>query len=193
MKRIANIDVSSQRNSRAEMVAAFPVFTAIVTMGFFLSVALALSTPKPPKMTRRQAINSVLLLSSSALPQSAVQAAEESSKAGEVSDLLGTYTDPINHPGGIRNIELMGTGFGGYQLAKVTGGGGQGEPESYELPAMIFKCPGNRAGLSRASSGKICITIDFTPKGGPKDFTGYWDGEQKGIRFILDDNFWPKQ
>ena len=25
------------------------------------------------------------------------------------------------------------------------------------------------------------ITIDFSPKGGPKDFTGYWDSD--GIRF----------
>lgn len=138
--------------------------------------------------TRRLALHSFFLLSSTPLVGQA--SAEE-----DVSVLLGTYTDPINHPGGIRNIELTGTGFAGYQLAKVTGGGGRGEPKSYELPAMIFNCPGNRVGLGRASSGKLCITIDFSPKGGPKDFTGYYDdsGVQKGIRFILDDNFWPKQ
>mmetsp|Transcript_60991 Transcript_60991/g.180529 ORF Transcript_60991/g.180529 Transcript_60991/m.180529 type:complete len:176 (-) Transcript_60991:221-748(-) len=175
------------------MVAAFPAFVPIALVGFFLSTAWALSLPKPPKVSRRQVLNSaVLLLSPSALPQSAAVAAEES-KTDEVSDLLGTYTDPINHPGGFRKIELVGTGVGGYQLAKVTGGGGRGEPKSYELPAMVFKCPGNRQGLNRAASGKTCITIDFTPKGGPKDFTGYWDGEQKGIRFILDNNFWPQQ
>ena len=103
-----------------------------------------------------------------------------------------TYTDPINHPGGTRRIELTGTGLMGYQLAKVIGGGGTGEPASYELPAMIFPCPGGK-GASAAQAGQYCITIDFSPKGGPRDFTGYWDAEQKGIRFILDNNFWPMQ
>ena len=41
---------------------------------------------------------------------------------------VGSYTDPVNHPGGTRKIELIGTGLGGFQLAKVTGGGGKGEP-----------------------------------------------------------------
>ena len=102
--------------------------------------------------------------------------------------LGGPYLDPRNHPGGTRTIELAGTGFGGYQLITVKGGGGRGEPESYELPGMIFQCPGNGQ-----RGGKFCITIDFTPKGGPKDFQGYWDEEQKGIRFVRDNNFWPKQ
>ena len=115
------------------------------------------------------------------------------------SVLLGTYTDPINHPGGTRTIEFQDSplsNFGGYQLATVKGGGGRGEPKSFELPAMIFECPGNKQVLTRApNSGKLCITIDFTPKGGPKDFTGYYDdgdASNPGIRFILDNNFWPK-
>lgn len=101
--------------------------------------------------------------------------------------LTGTYTDPINHPGGTRTIELTGTGFGGFQLARVTGGGGKGEPASFELNAMISPCPGRRP------SQELCITIDFTPKGGPPDFGGYWDPEAKGIRFPADGNFWPKK
>ena len=117
------------------------------------------------------------------------------------SVLLGTYTDPINHPGGTRTIEFQESPFsnflgGAYQLATVKGGGGRGEPELFELPAMIFECPGNKQVLTRASnSGKLCITIDFTPKGGPKDFTGYYDdsdASNPGIRFIVDNNFWPK-
>ena len=53
----------------------------------------------------------------------------------------GTYTDPF-HPGGKRTITLQDTKLGGFQLAKVVGGGGQGEPASYELPAMVSKAPG---------------------------------------------------
>lgn len=102
--------------------------------------------------------------------------------------LGGTYTDPQNHPGGTRSIELSGTGFAGYRLVTVKGGGGLGEPAAYELPGMIFTCPGNNQ-----RGGKQCISIDFSPKGGPRDFQGYWDEEKKGIRFVLDNNFWPKQ
>jgi hypothetical protein len=158
--------------------------------------ALALTSPQASATTRRQVLNSFLLLSTSSSAvllgnPTLVEAAEEET---DISVFLGAYTDPINHPGGFRSIELSGAGFAGYQLAKVKGGGGRGEPESYELPAMIFQCPGNRNAVSRVpSSGKLCITIDFTPKGGPADFTGYWDSDQKGIRFILDGNFWPKQ
>lgn len=104
------------------------------------------------------------------------------------SIFLGSYTDPVNHPGGTRDISFGETGFGGYNLATVRGGGGQGEPASYELPAMVFKCPGNRK-----RGGRWCITVDFSPKGGPKDLQGYYDEEQGGIRFVLDNNFWPKQ
>ena len=48
------------------------------------------------------------------------------------------YTDPM-HPGGKRTITLQNSELGGSQLAKVVGGGGQGEPASYELPATISR------------------------------------------------------
>ena len=38
----------------------------------------------------------------------------------------GKYSDPINHPGGTRTISVIGDKVGGYQLAKVNGGGGRG-------------------------------------------------------------------
>ena len=114
---------------------------------------------------------------------------KDGSPPTDTSIFVGTYTDPVNHPGGTRTIAFTGTGFGGYELATVRGGGGRGEPESYELPAMAFKCPGN----NRQRGGKWCITVDFSPKGGPRDFQGYYDEKEGGIRFVLDDNFWPKQ
>ena len=103
------------------------------------------------------------------------------SKFGSSSNpFVGTYTDPINHPGGTRTISLLDTKLGPYQLAKVVGGGGRGEPANYELPAMV--------------DGSKSITIDFSPKGGPKDFVGYFEKKdgKEGIRFARDGNFWPK-
>jgi len=94
--------------------------------------------------------------------------------ATEASPFVGRFTDP-NHPGGTRDIALSDTKVGMFQLATVVGGGGRGEPASYELPAMVF---GDK------------ITVDFSPKGGPKDLTGVWvDGA--GIRWP-DGNTWPK-
>ena len=90
---------------------------------------------------------------------------------------LGKYSDPINHPGGTRTIKLVdGAVVGDYQLAKVEGGGGRGEPNEYVLPAVVV---GDRA-----------IIIDFSPKGGPRDFTGVLTKE--GIKFTRDGNLWPR-
>ena len=93
-------------------------------------------------------------------------------KAPDASVFAGEYTDPM-HPGGTRTITLQNTKLGPYQLAKIVGGGGEGEPAMYELPAMISPAPGAKNAWQ--------ITIDFSPKGGPKDFTGYWDAD--GIKF----------
>lgn len=91
---------------------------------------------------------------------------------------LGTYSDPINHPGGTRTITLIdGASNGDYQLAQVKGGGGRGEPAEYILPAVIF---GDRA-----------IVIDFSPKGGPRDFAGVLESDGS-IRFVRDGNRWPR-
>ena len=97
--------------------------------------------------------------------------------AGDGSGFVGTYSDPINHPGGTRTIRLLEAKVGDYQLAEVAGGGGRGEPKQYVLPAVVV---GDRA-----------IIIDFSPKGGPKDFTGTLDGST-GIKFPRDGNLWPR-
>ncbi|KAL3794588.1 hypothetical protein HJC23_008044 [Cyclotella cryptica] len=98
---------------------------------------------------------------------------------GGASSFLGTYTDPINHPGGKRTIQLMDgpSSTGDYVLAQVYGGGGVGEPKEFVLPAIIL---GDRA-----------IIIDFSPKGGPRDFTGVLE-KDGSIRFLRDGNRWPR-
>jgi hypothetical protein len=168
------------------MMRSFLVFLTAVAACAVTSSALAVGEP-----TKRRDVLASLVLGGSlagaipdarAIDVSSIAAPPLSAK----SVFLGTYTDPVNHPGGTRTIELSGVGFAGYELATVKGGGGNGEPASFELPAMVFNCPGNAQ-----QGGKYCITIDFSPKGGPKDFQGYWDEDKKGIRFVLDNNFWP--
>jgi hypothetical protein len=96
---------------------------------------------------------------------------------GDPSAFCGTFSDPINHPGGKRIISLLDDKkTGDYQLAQVQGGGGVGEPANYILPAVIF--------------GDRTIVIDFSPKGGPRDFVGVLDG--KDIKFLKDGNRWPR-
>jgi hypothetical protein len=99
----------------------------------------------------------------------------------------GVYSDPINHPGGTRTISLVVgddensvamRSVGDYRLARVAGGGGRGEPREYVLPALVL---GDRA-----------IIIDFSPKGGPRDFTGVLDPRDGSIRFPRDGNRWPR-
>ena len=133
-----------------------------------------------PLITRRAAASTLASVGLATFASSPLRAAEE-----PASIFVGRYTDPINHPGGFREISLLSTSVGDFQLAEVKGGGGRGEPASYVLPARV----GN-------VDGKMSITIDFSPKGGPKDFTGIFETKEdgtNGIRFLRDRNFWPKQ
>lgn len=157
-----------------------------------LMVALSLAVSSSAMAVGDKATTDRRTFLASTLALGGLTGAASSGSAGvfatDPTVFLGTYTDPVNHPGGIRSIALTGVGLAGYQLATVTGGGGRGEPANFSLPAMIFQCPGNQPG-----GGKWCITIDFSPKGGPRDFQGFWDDQKQGIRFVLDNNFWPKQ
>lgn len=100
--------------------------------------------------------------------------------AAGAESFVGTFTDPINHPGGTRTITLLeNKNFGDYQLAQVKGGGGRGEPAEYVLPAAIL--------------GDRTIVIDFSPKGGPRDFVGVLDKKNGDITFPRDGNRWPRQ
>ena len=127
--------------------------------------------PSSPALDRRSALVGVAAAAGAAITRKPLAAsAAEASRQPDASVFVGTYTDPV-HPGGTRTISLLSKS-GPLQLAKVVGGGGVGEPESYELPAKVTLA---------ADGSSPAITIDFSPKGGPKDFTGYWDGD--GIRF----------
>ena len=127
--------------------------------------------------SRRDMLHSMLSITStlgilSANPSTSSAAA---SKGGEV--FVGKYSDPNNHPGGTRSITLLDGSIGDYQLAQVRGGGGIGEPKDYTLPAIVI---GNRA-----------IIIDFSPKGGPRDFSGVIQ-KDGSIKFVRDGNVWPR-
>jgi hypothetical protein len=118
-------------------------------------------------------------------PESARAAAAAAAAAEAAADpatrFCGTFSDPVNHPGGTRTISLLdggGSSVGDYRLASVRGGGGRGEPREYVLPALVI---GDRA-----------IIIDFSPKGGPRDFTGVLDPKDGSIRFLRDGNRWPR-
>ena len=108
----------------------------------------------------------------------AVETSAEASLPSSSSPFEGTYTDPINHPGGTRTIKILkGLRTGDYQLAEIQGGGGIGEPKNYVLPAVII--------------GDKSILIDFSSKGGPKDFVGVLSSEGD-LLFKLDGNKWPR-
>jgi hypothetical protein len=124
--------------------------------------------------SRRNVISVAALTAISAIPATNALAATTSA-----ASFVGTYSDPINHPGGKRTIKLLDSPVptGDYTLAQVYGGGGVGEPKEYVLPAIIL---GDRA-----------IIIDFSPKGGPRDFTGVLE-KDGSIKFLRDGNRWPR-
>ena len=136
---------------------------------------------------RREMCHSIImssaLIGSSMLDMSTVLAATTTTEDLALK-FCGKFSDPINHPGGTRTITLIDsspettTTIGDYHLARVTGGGGRGEPKEYVLPAMI--------------AGDRAIIIDFSPKGGPRDFTGVLDSKDGSIKFLRDGNRWPR-
>jgi len=127
--------------------------------------------------SRRDMLHSMLAISStiSILCANPSTSSAAASKGGEV--FVGKYSDPNNHPGGTRTVKLLDGSIGDYQLAEVRGGGGIGEPKDYTLPAIVV---GNRA-----------IIIDFSPKGGPRDFSGVIQ-KDGSIKFVRDGNVWPR-
>ncbi|KAL7515954.1 hypothetical protein ACHAWX_001021 [Stephanocyclus meneghinianus] len=156
-----------------------PNFIPFITKEKSDETTIATKDDRAESSSRR---NAIFLFAASMLAtdhHSSRACAAPTQQAG-VSSFLGTYADPINHPGGKRTVRLLEDGrssAGDYALAQVYGGGGVGEPEEYVLPAVIL---GDRA-----------IIIDFGPKGGPRDFAGVLE-KDGSIRFLRDGNRWPR-
>ena len=113
------------------------------------------------------------------LGPSVVSATTVDTSASGAEKFCGVFSDPVNHPGGTRTISLIDSAIvvGDYRLAQVVGGGGIGEAKEFVLPAVVV---GDRA-----------IIIDFSPKGGPRDFTGILE-KDGSIKFLRDGNRWPR-
>mmetsp|Transcript_30184 Transcript_30184/g.34385 ORF Transcript_30184/g.34385 Transcript_30184/m.34385 type:complete len:216 (-) Transcript_30184:8-655(-) len=139
-------------------------------------ISSSMMTDRRNAITAAAAFSTSMFLTGTATTENANAAESASSLLS--SPFEGTYSDP-NHPGGKRIIKVVQSEkavLGDFKLAEVQGIGGLGEPKSFVLPAVII---GDRA-----------IVIDFTPKGGPKDFTAVLKGN--GIKFIRDGNQWPR-
>ncbi len=130
-------------------------------------------------ISRRNAFAGLAAGTTTVITSSAALAADSTKQGAEA--FVGTFSDPINHPGGRRTIRLLDADtakVGDYQLAEVIGGGGVGEPKNYVLPAAVI--------------GDRTIVIDFSPKGGPRDFVGVLDKSNGDIKFLKDGNRWPR-
>ena len=87
----------------------------------------------------------------------------------------GTYSDP-NHPGTDRVVDVAV----GVNTVKLTG---------FDLDESGNKV--NWGPLPAVIEGTK-IVVDFSPKGGPSDLTGFWDAELRSIVWA-DGNAWPMQ
>lgn len=164
--------ISTIQRTIIELIMKFlsSLSIALIT---FPSFAVSLSTSRQSAaVDRRNAILGAGVGAATLLFPSEKAMAKESGAAA----FVGTYSDPINHPGGKRTIKLLDAKVGDYQLAEIIGGGGIGEPTNYVLPAAVI--------------GDRTIVIDFSPKGGPRDFVGVLDGND--IKFLKDGNRWPR-
>ena len=93
------------------------------------------------------------------------------------SPLEGRYSDPF-HPGCRRTVSVDAGRVTGADGAGPGGACRPGEPvKEWSLPAAFAK-----DGLS--------MKVDFSPKGGPKDLTGRWNGKDAII--FSDGNSWTK-
>jgi len=160
------------------MGARFDPDMRALLVAIALSGASALQVgPAAPRTSRRAVVASIPALvgaAGSALAESGKDQGlfqkysyteKDPRRAGGVR-LAGDFSDP-NHPGCKRKITLSGT-----NKATIYGADEDGVP--WKLKADV--------------SGKS-ILIDFSPKGGPKDVEGRWNG--LGIVFP-DGNVWTK-
>ncbi|CAH0374832.1 unnamed protein product [Pelagomonas calceolata] len=106
----------------------------------------------------------------------------------------GFYTDPENHPGGSRKITVDDGTIGVFRQAWIDGGGGEGEPASYTLPALV---KGDRIIARLPASKRLPPTwltdADFSvpPKNAPARYAAFKGKRtEQGIEWE-DGNVWP--
>eukprot|EP00930_Biecheleria_cincta_P057133 TRINITY_DN43112_c0_g1_i1.p1 TRINITY_DN43112_c0_g1~~TRINITY_DN43112_c0_g1_i1.p1 ORF type:complete len:252 (+),score=29.44 TRINITY_DN43112_c0_g1_i1:104-859(+) len=170
--------VSLGKGISASQACAMAVLILGMSCKRSASERIAANSTLDAQISRRNAIVLPAGLACTPAPACALAQAPALPETEVGSIFVGRYTDP-NHPGGYRDIRLLGNG-----KAEVTGGGGIFEPKFFTLPATVAREVGK--------SGVVdSITINFLPKGGPPNFKGVWDKD--GITFLLDRNHWPKQ
>ena len=139
----------------------------------------------------QQQFKSAVLSTTTTLPLNS--AAGSSSISNTDIFLGGTYVDDDNDKSNNKKyyISLSGLGFAGYRLITVKGGSNL--EDFVELPGMIFTCPVGGPTADGSGGQRQCITIDLSSIGGIKDAQGYWDDDNNGIRFVLENNIWSKK
>ncbi len=155
--------------------------------------ALAPSTPKSA-VDRRQVFGILGSVFAGAAAMASVpeDANAAALKVGPSSPFTGEYDDP-NHPGCLRSVKVVGAPLRAdgtrpaNPVIEITGYDGNGSSNlctESDRPTRseLWKIQGKVKSNTLAS-------IDFSPKGGPADLTGTWDGS--GIVFP-DGNKWTK-
>ena len=138
----------------------------------------------------QQQFKSAVLSTTTTLPLNS--AAGSSSISNTDIFLGGTYVDDTDKSNNKKYyISLSGLGFAGYRLITVKGGSNL--DDFVELPGMIFTCPVGGPTADGSGGQRQCITIDLSSIGGIKDAQGYWDDDNNGIRFVLENNIWSKK
>ena len=138
----------------------------------------------------QQQFKSAVLSTTTTLPLNS--AAGSSSISNTDIFLGGTYVDDDDKSNNKKYyISLSGLGFAGYRLITVKGGSNL--EDFVELPGMIFTCPVGGPTADGSGGQRQCITIDLSSIGGIKDAQGYWDDDNNGIRFVLENNIWSKK
>ena len=162
------------------------------TGSFFATVTVTAATIDVSTLRSQQQFKSaVLSTTTTTLPLNS--AAGSSSPIGNTDIFLGgTYVDDTDKSNNKKYfISLSGLGFAGYRLITVKGGSNL--DDFVELPGMIFTCPVGGPTADGSGGQRQCITIDLSSIGGIKDAQGYWDDDNNGIRFVLENNIWSKK
>jgi len=169
------------------------MFVAICTIVLMISTVDARNhrvTPAFAAGDRRAFLGGIL--GTVAVTVAAQDAKADKALTGQASVFTGDYEDP-QHPGCLRQVKVVGAKLRGdgtrspYPVVEVKGYDGKsGKSMCSDRPATSADLWSVDGVLRKKDEA----TIDFSPKGGPSDLKGVWDGD--GIVFP-DGNKWLKQ